>query len=80
MTAKRRGIDWHAGERAENKARSDRKKPITAKHPGEELLETDTTIPPMHRATVTRLVATRARDDADRQSLLEHLGLAEVGV
>lgn len=76
---KRRAEVFHSGERAENKARAEAKKPITAKHSrADVLLNKLDPILPWQAAATTRLVHRMAHGDDDRAELLDALGLGEI--
>lgn len=79
MPSRRRSDSYSAGERGEDRARAERKTPITSKLSKADVL-VQQKIPEISddaRAAATRLVHANAHDDADREQLLDALGIGE---
>lgn len=78
--SKRRSDSYSAGERGEDRARAERKNVVTSKLSKADVL-VQQKIPEIGdaaRAAVRRLVHANARDDVDREQLLDQLGIGEV--
>lgn len=80
MPSRRRSESYSVGERGEDRARAERKTPITSKLSKADVL-VQQKIPDISdaaRDAVRRLIHTNAHNDADREQLLDQLGIGEV--
>lgn len=80
MPKRRPTASYSAGERLENQARAAAKKTIAPTTSNAEVLLAHIDISDDQAAAVTRLVVANAYDDADREQLLDALGIREVAV